>query len=894
MQYVQVGEIGKAVLITSQSELPAPSALYEGKYYFVNIRYSYPYTVRCVKGDNGVYSWQKVSELPDLSNGISSGDQLEKGIQAIDANGKKVTGTMEFAEKTIKANGVYVSSEDNVRGYSKVTVDIAGETAENPYIATTEAEMRAYLAEEHVGSFVKYKTSLYFDQANSTPLNCRSKTELTGAIDTGLGPAYTNMKIDEWLPEAGMVKIASIETFNHDTKFRELSQPYSVRETYDLYAWKYKNTDGSYTRVLFYVWAETWCFEYTPTDTSSWGNNMAGGLAFYQDNMTSEANTALGQLSISVTAGDYTGTTDVASIPAEYEKYLNLGFFSYEVPNTRNFTDYKGKYSSDDSGGGGIAGVAQLSWATYQQVYWNSVTYPRCTYLYKDASVLFAGIQTSSSVQNYTMESAKTYRDGFVYVVNSKKATRNKWQAESPLVEGDQLAGATYYFNQQITHKEYADLCKQLIPSSERADDDSDAYYFYNLDNPQPEGSMDISSIVSGLPLMDVDERYNILISYLFYPSNIPHTPANPINVGDTITSLEFATDITPDFTKFDWSQAEIIDNVGKVLTLIEGTTPQYSNNDRLQVGMIPAGTVLEGHTFANDNYVITAGTGGETVYITEEYAQMLEYTSGWAKSFLSIESTTVTSVSQQDIWGKYVSKDGRWGPEESGDWTSVFLFGGTGNPEEITDTTTITSASVVVPTSYTYADDVVTVPATLGKVNKPLITDGIIGKTPNFTKTTEEYSIYYFTQEVVPGNMFTESTVTKMDALLGDKTTNNEIAENRVYLYTGQDGKYVQGTFYQLSNGSLHILPPLDVEDTALIPVYFETQEGWFHSPSGTSVKQLIQLISRGTYANAPASPSVSIGKSFDAWYTQPAGGTEWNFSTAINEPTILYAQYI
>ena len=732
MQYVQVGEIGKAVLITSQSELPAPSALYEGKYYFVNIRYSDPYTVRCVKGDNEAYRWQKVSELPDLSNGISSGDQLEKGIQAIDANGNKVTGTMEFAEKTIKANGVYVSSEDNVRGYSKVTVDIAGETAENPYIATTENEMKAYLAEEYVGSFVKYKTSLYFDQANNTPLNCKSPNPLFYAIDTGLGPEYVNIKIDEWLPEAGMVKIASIETFNHDTKFRELSQPYSVRETFDLYAWKYKNTDGSYTRVLFYIWAETWCFEYTPTDTSSWGNNGIGGIAFYQDNMTSEANTALGQLSISVTAGDYTGTTNVSVAPAEYEKYLNLGFFSYEVPNTRNFTDYKGKYSSDDSGGGEIAGVAQLSWATYQQVYWNSVTYPRCTYLYKDASVLLGGIQWS---YNRKLESEKTYRDGFVYIINSKKATRNRWQAESPLVEGDQLAGATYYFNQQITLKEFDDLCNSMIADSEYS---SGTYYFYNVDNPYT--TEDVHAMVANsCPLIVVNDGG--LISYLNY---------------------------------------------------VEG---------------------------AEDN---------------------------------------------------------------------IYLF------DFNNDNSTIKYASIVAPSSITSGGDTIAIPATVGKVNKPDISNAVIGKTANFTKTTEEYSIYYFTQEVVPGNVFIASSTSQMNALLGDETTNNEIAKNRVYLFAGQTGKYVQGTFYQLSNGSLHILPPLDVEDTALIPVYFETQEGWFHSPSGTSVKQLIQLISRGTYANAPASPSVSIGKSFDAWYTQPTGGTEWNFSTAINEPTILYAQYI
>ena len=785
MKYIQVGEIGKAVLVSTKSDLPTAGIAYLNKFYVAtdkNIVYT-------CKPEGSGYAWKVAAILPVLANGITASGQLQEGVEAIDANGNKVTGTMKLVEKTANANGIYIPSEDSAQGYSKFIVDVAGETARNPYVATTEAEMKAYLAEEYVGSFVKYKTPLYFNQANSTPLNCTSPNPTLYAIDTGLGPEYVNMKIDEWLPEPGMVKIASIETFNHDRTYMAASQPYSVRETFDLYAWKYKNADGSYTRILFYAIAQIMAYVYNPDSSASWYDVGARGIAFYQDNVTDEAKTALGQLSISVTAGDYTGTTSVGVAPAEYKDYVKLGFFSYAVPNHNNYTDYYGKYASEDSDAkAGIMGIAQLSWATNKSVYWNSITYPRCTYLYKDASVLLGGVQWS---YNQKLESEKTYRDGFVYIVNSKKATRNKWQAESPLVQGDQLAGATYYFNQQITHKEYADLCKQLIPSSERTNDDSDAYFFYNVDNPQPEGFMNISSIISGLPLVDVDERHNLLMSYLFYPSNVPHTPVNPINVGDTITSLKFATDITPDFTKFDWSQAEIIDGTGKLLTLIEGTTPQYSNNDRLQVGMIPAGTVMEGHTFANDNYIITAGTGGETVYATEEF-ETLGYIPGWATGYISIESTTVTSVSQQDIWGKYISKDGNWG---SDDLTSVLLFGDTP-----ADTATITSASVVVPTSYTYADMIQTVPATIGKVNKPLITNGIIGKTANFTKTTEEYSIYYFTQEVVPGNVFIVSNTVKMDALLGDETTNNEIAKNRVYLYTGQDGKYVQGALYILT----------------------------------------------------------------------------------------------
>ena len=729
MKYIQVGEIGKAVLVSTKSDLPTAGIAYLNKFY-VSTDKNIVYTC---KPEGSGYAWKVATILPALTNGIAVPGQLQEGVEAIDANGNKVTGTMKLVEKTANANGTYVPSEDNAQGYSKFIVDVAGETAQNPYIATTEAEMKAYLAEEYVGSFVKYKTPLYFNQANSTPLHC-SSLETTGAIDTGLGPEYVNMKIDEWLPEPGMVKIASIETFNHDNTFMAVSQPYSIRETFDLYAWKYKNTDGSYTRVLFYAFAQTWAFSYNPDSSASWGNNAAGGIVFYEDNLTSEAVTALGQLSISVTVGDYTGTTDVGIAPAGYKDYVKLGFYSYAVPNHNNYTDYYGKYASEDSDAkAGIWGVAQLSWATNKSVYWNSITYPRCTYLYKDASVLLWCIQRD--IPPNKPESEKTYRDGFVYIVNSKKATRNKWQAESPLVEGDQLAGATLYFNQQITLKEFDDLCNSMIADSEYS---SGLYYFYNVDNPY------------------------------------------------TIEDIH---------------------------------------------AMI-----------ANSCPLILATDGGLMSY--------LNYNEG------------------------------------SGE--NIYIFGGD------TDDATIKFTSIVAPSSITAEGDTIAIPATLGKVNKPDISNAVIGKTANFTSSVEEYPIYYFTQEVVLGNVFIASNTAKMNALLGDETTNNEIAENRVYLYTGPDEKYVQGTFYQLSNGSLHILPPLDVDDTALIPVYFETQEGWYHSPKGTTVKQLIQLISRGMYAVYPAAPSVAKGKFFDAWYTQPTGGTEWNFSTPINEPTILYAQYI
>lgn len=633
MKYIQVGEIGKAVLVSTKSDLPTAGIAYLNKFYVAtdkNIVYT-------CKPEGSGYAWKVATILPSLTNGIAVPGQLQEGVEAIDANGNKVTGTMKLVEKTANANGIYIPSEDGAQGYSKFIVDVAGETAQNPYIATTEAEMKAYLAEEYVGSFVKYKTPLYFNQANSTPLHC-SSLETTGAIDTGLGPEYVNMKIDEWLPEPGMVKIASIETFNHDTTFMGGSQPYSIRETFDLYAWKYKNTDGSYTRVLFYAWAQTWAFSYNPDSSASWSNNAVGGIVFYQDNVTDESKTALGQLSISVTVGDYTGTTSVGVAPVEYKDYVKLGFFSYAVPNHNNYTDYYGKYASEDSDAkAGIMGIAQLSWATNKSVYWNSITYPRCTYLYKDASVLLWCIQRDIAPNK--AESEKTYRDGFVYIVNSKKATRNKWQAESPLVEGDQLAGATLYFNQQITLKEFDDLCNSMIADSETYNGD---YYLYNVTNPYT--SENISELISNsCPLIVVHD-------------------------GGLISYLKFVEGSESDIYLFD-------------------------NND---------------------------------------------------------------------------------------------------------NNSTIKYASIVAPSSITAAGNTIAIPATVGQVNKPDISNAVIGKTANFTSSVEP--VYYFTQEVVPGNVFIVSNTAKMNALLGDETTNNEIAKNRVYLFTGQDGTYVQGALYILT----------------------------------------------------------------------------------------------
>lgn len=153
MKYIQVGEIGKAVLVSTKSDLPTAGIAYLNKFYVAtdtNLIYT-------CKPEGSGYEWKAAAALPTLTNGITSPTQLKEGVEAIDAEGRKVTGTMKFVEKTANANGTYNPVDDNAQGYSKFIVDVAGSTAENPYIATTPSEMEAYLSEEYVGSFVRYE-----------------------------------------------------------------------------------------------------------------------------------------------------------------------------------------------------------------------------------------------------------------------------------------------------------------------------------------------------------------------------------------------------------------------------------------------------------------------------------------------------------------------------------------------------------------------------------------------------------------------------------------------------------------------------------------------------------------------------------------------------------------
>ena len=253
MKYIQVGEIGKAVLVSTKSDLPTAGIAYLNKFY-VATDTNFMYTC---KTEGSGYAWKVVTVLPVLTNGITAPTQLREGVEAIDADGRKVTGTMKLVEKTANANGTYVPSDDNAQGYSKFIVDVAGSTAENPYIATTEAEMKTYLAEEYVGSFVR------FENANNSPGTNQGQTSTGGHgayqgltnsdgradffNNLYLGQSRMNRYIDYWVNASeGSRQILKYSQIHYDST----TSPDIIDMQAEIYAVKSIKSDGNITRKL--------------------------------------------------------------------------------------------------------------------------------------------------------------------------------------------------------------------------------------------------------------------------------------------------------------------------------------------------------------------------------------------------------------------------------------------------------------------------------------------------------------------------------------------------------------------------------------------------------------------------------------------------------------------
>lgn len=263
MYFTQVGQIGTPVIVAKKAQLPTPNAANVGRYYITTYdpadSTDYPKgTVLTVKQDGSTFSLVAVFQMPAMTNPIESAADVINGKQAVDNKGQLVTGTFTTVEKTIDANGTFYPADDNAQAYSKVTVNVAGETAENPYIATTDSEMEAYLAAEYKDSFVRMDYAKY---RVALPAAATSTTAILKCESIGIPRmcAY----IDKWLGSDSEKVVLNLQWVTGDT---------TVNYQFKIY--KKLNANGTYAYAFGLDLGEgiTPIFIYNAPEGTEFGN----------------------------------------------------------------------------------------------------------------------------------------------------------------------------------------------------------------------------------------------------------------------------------------------------------------------------------------------------------------------------------------------------------------------------------------------------------------------------------------------------------------------------------------------------------------------------------------------------------------------------------------------
>ena len=134
-----------------------------------------------------------------------------------------------------------------------------------------------------------------------------------------------------------------------------------------------------------------------------------------------------------------------------------------------------------------------------------------------------------------------------------------------------------------------------------------------------------------------------------------------------------------------------------------------------------------------------------------------------------------------------------------------------------------------------------------------------------------------------------------------GDWASGNEYHENDVVTYNGNLYEVVQsGTSNTTPDASPSMYKAMTNPsvNNALIPVYFDTQGGYFgasSTPENLRFPVIIELVAKGTVCVQPTAP-LKAGKDFDAWYLDPVDdNNEFSFlGTPINAPLVLYAHWV
>ena len=143
--------------------------------------------------------------------------------------------------------------------------------------------------------------------------------------------------------------------------------------------------------------------------------------------------------------------------------------------------------------------------------------------------------------------------------------------------------------------------------------------------------------------------------------SPITYTPDNPVTNGEHIHTMYFNRDVIPDFSQVDWTQAESSEGM-YIINILNAT------DGPCIVKVLKGTEITENHILESDGYFITCAGEGP-VYATENLSVLLSGEFGWLMDSQSFEGDSyivADAIKQQDVWGGWMSKDGKWTRHQS------------------------------------------------------------------------------------------------------------------------------------------------------------------------------------------------------------------------------------
>lgn len=578
MRFVQIGELGKAVAVASSSQLPTAGVLFLNKFY-VATDTKVIYT--CAKESDGSYSWKVVKVLPTLTNGIVSGTQLVKGVEAIGATGNKITGTFELGTKEITANGTYNAADDNLGGYSSVTVDIASGTAENPYIVTTDSELETYKSDEYVGSFIRIERAAY--RNITLPQVCRARGNM---FDTYLGQYRVNKYIDYLTDVSNNQKIVTTEG---QGTFTVANTNVTADITGHIYAYKTTNTDGTIFRALFAL------------ISYSFGDPVFIAMPVYYDNWREDT--------VLPSYTDPTGNTST-TITFDGNNFVESG-------HTVNGWYQNGSVGSEIPDGEGFNTASYWMFSNHQSV----------TYLYKNAAVLVYDALIPNN-SNLIVEHRQKYQELGIYKVSKSVYQVSEWAAESPLQVGDALSGSTLYFNTNLTFDEVDALIQTHIPSSEYSEAGMPISAEFNCDNPIADMNELYKGMLGIFYMIDNNgtgkygiSSYNVLLAGVDLGNSVFVCQED----GWKVSSVALTNSVQVDDTTTVSLDATITKiNHESLLNQLVGKTANFTKGEPVDIATYyfeqynEAGTIQEiGYIYLFENYIADKNNIGKIVRYT-------------------------------------------------------------------------------------------------------------------------------------------------------------------------------------------------------------------------------------------------------------------------------------